>query len=93
MAIFEQIGKRLSSAGQGAAQQAKNFADVARLNSAISEREKRIAQLYTELGRLYYEQHKDDSQAVFVPQIPSFSKKIYKSMNFLNSGRMPMPSG
>lgn len=60
MAFFEQIGKKLSDAGQGAAQQAKNFADVTRLNSTISEKEKRIAQVYAEIGQAYYERHKND---------------------------------
>lgn len=63
MAFFEQIGKKLSDASQGAAQQAKNFADVARLNSAISEKEKHIAQIYAEIGQAYYERHKSDLQA------------------------------
>lgn len=40
MSIFEKIGEKLSGAGQGVAQQVKNFADVARLNSIISEKEK-----------------------------------------------------
>ena len=39
MAFLEQLGKRLSDAGQGAAQQAKNFTDVTRLFSAISVKE------------------------------------------------------
>jgi len=63
MAIFEQIGKRLTDAGQGATQQAKNFAEITRLNGVISDKEKRISQIYTEIGRSYYEEHKDDPQA------------------------------
>ena len=54
MSIFEKIGEKLSGAGQGVAQQVKNFADVARLNSIISEKEKQIAQLYIEIGQAYY---------------------------------------
>ena len=53
MSIFEKIGEKLSGAGQGVAQQVKNFADVARLNSIISEKEKQIAQLYIEIGQAY----------------------------------------
>lgn len=63
MAFFEQIGKKISDASQGATQQAKNFAEITRLNGTISEREKRISQIYTEIGQSYYEKHKDDSQA------------------------------
>ena len=45
--------------GQGVAQQTKNFADVTRLNSEISDKEKKINQLYQAIGRTYYEQHSD----------------------------------
>ena len=59
MAFFEQLGRRITDAGQGVAQQTKNFADVTRLNSTISDKEKRIAHLYEVLGRAYYEGHRD----------------------------------
>ena len=46
MAFFEQIGKHLSDAGQNVAQQTKKLADVTQLNSTISEKQKKISQLY-----------------------------------------------
>lgn len=63
MAFFDEIGKRLTAAGQSVAQQTKNFADVTQLNSAISENEKKIAQLISDLGQIYYENHKEDGAA------------------------------
>ena len=63
MAFFEQIGKCITDAGQNVAQQTKNFADVAQLNNAISEKEKRISQLFLSVGEYYYEKHKDDETA------------------------------
>lgn len=60
MAFFEQIGKRLIDAGQNVAQQTKNLTDVTQLNSAISESEKKVSQLFLNIGHLYYEVHKDD---------------------------------
>lgn len=63
MAFFEQLGKRLTDAGQSVAQQTKNLSDVTQLNSAISDREKRISQLYLNIGQLYYEGHKGDLSA------------------------------
>ena len=63
MAFFEEIGKRLTDAGQNVAKQTKNLADVTQLNSAISEREKKIAQLFSAIGQAYYEQHKNDAGA------------------------------
>lgn len=63
MAFFEQIGKCLTDAGQNVAQQTKDFADVTKLNTAISEREKKISQLFLLIGQSYYERHKGDDTA------------------------------
>lgn len=46
MAFFEQIGKKITNAGQNVAQQTKNFTDVTQLNSAISEREKKYRSFF-----------------------------------------------
>lgn len=63
MAFFEQFGKKITDAGQGVAKQTKNLADVARLNSAIAEEEKKISKMYANLGELYYNAHCKDAQA------------------------------
>lgn len=63
MAFFEQLGKKITDAGQGVAQQTKNLADIAKLNSAISEKEKRIEQLYYDIGVAFFNAHKNDTVA------------------------------
>lgn len=63
MDLFEQLGEKLTGAGQNVAQQTKNLTDVARLNNAISGKERAIAKLYTDIGRAYWERHKDDPSA------------------------------
>ena len=60
---------RLADAGQGVAQQTKNLADVTRLNSAISEKERKISQLYLAIGQSYYEAHRQDAAAECPQQI------------------------
>lgn len=74
MAFWEQIGKKITDAGQGVAQQTKNLADIAKLNSAIYEKEKRIASLYSEIGKAYYENHKDDAAAEEASSISELNK-------------------
>ncbi len=74
MAFFEQLGKKISDAGQSATQQAKNFAEVTRLNSAISDKEKRISQIFTEIGQSYYEGHKGDPQAEDIERITEINR-------------------
>lgn len=63
MAFFEQIGKKLTDAGQNVAQQTKDLADVTKLNNAISNSEKKISQLFLMVGQSYYERHKADGTA------------------------------
>lgn len=58
--FFENLGRKITSAGQGVAQQTKNFAEVTKLNGAISDREKKMNALFMEIGRIYYAQHKED---------------------------------
>lgn len=61
MAFFEQIGRRITDAGQGVAQQTKNLTDTTRLNNLISEKKKKMSKLLWELGQDYYHKHKRDT--------------------------------
>ena len=64
MAFFETLGGKIINAGQSIAQSTKNFADVTKLNSTVSDYEKQIMDLYTIVGKAYYDRHKDDANAV-----------------------------
>lgn len=82
MAFFEQIGKRLTDAGQNVAQQTKDFADVTKLNNAISEKEKKISQIFLLIGQSYYERHKNDSNAEEldkISEVNSLYSDIFKN--------------
>lgn len=63
MAFLDQIGKKISDTGQGMAKQTKDFMETTRLGSAISDNEKKIARLYADLGKAYYEAHANDPGA------------------------------
>ncbi len=63
MPFFEDLGRKLSNMGQGVAQQTKNIADTSRLNGAVSERERRVAQLFQAIGQAYYQRHLQDPAA------------------------------
>jgi len=87
MAFFEQLGKKLSDAGQGAAQQAKIFSEVTKLNSSISEKERKINQLYVAIGQAYYAQHKDDTSAEEfekIEEITNLNAEIAKCREDIN---------
>lgn len=76
MAFFENIGKKLTDASQGVAAQTKNFVEVTRLNGVISEDEKKIEGLFAELGKAYYERHKEDPAAEELQNIEAV-KELY----------------
>lgn len=60
MAFFDEIGKKLSLTGQMAVQKTKEMADVAKLNSNISDEEKKISNAFYQIGQLYVELHGED---------------------------------
>ena len=87
MAFFENLGKKISDASQGAAQQAKNFSEVTKLNGSISEKEKKISHLYQAIGEAYYAQHKDDPNAEElekIDEIKTLTAEIEKCRNEIN---------
>lgn len=62
MAFFDEIGKKITDGGQKAAEQARIFAEVNRLNGQVSEQERLISQFYTQIGKDYYEAHTEDPE-------------------------------
>jgi hypothetical protein len=68
MAFFNDLGKKIGSAAQGAAEKAKDLAEIARLNSEVSSQEKLIAQAYIEIGKKYFEAEKDNPDSPIAEQ-------------------------
>ena len=69
MAFFDQLSSKLSQTSQSAVQKTKDMAEVVRLNSQISERERRTEQLYREIGKRYYEQCAGRNEELFREQV------------------------
>lgn len=65
MAFFDDLGKKISQAGQSVAQKTKDFSEVTKLNNALSSEEKKKNNLYLQLGKEYYAKHVNDSEACF----------------------------
>ena len=65
MAFFDEIGKKISQTGQNAVKKTKDIADVARINSLISDEEKNINNCYFQLGKLYIAVHAQDCESEF----------------------------
>ncbi|MCM1102138.1 MAG: hypothetical protein NC079_08900 [Clostridium sp.] len=68
MEIFEKIGDTITTVGKGAADKAKELAEIANLKSQIATCEEVIKKNYMEIGRLFMEQYKDVEDAPFGKQ-------------------------
>ena len=58
MAFFDKLGETLSTKSKDVAKKAKDFADVAKLNSQISSEQEGINAAYLAIGRACYEQNR-----------------------------------
>lgn len=65
MDFFDNIGKRISMAGQTAVQKTKEVTEIAKITSAISEEEKKVNNLYYQIGKLYFAIHAFDYETDF----------------------------
>lgn len=63
MAFLDNLSKRVSDFSQDVAAKTRNMADISRLNSAINEQERQIETAFSNIGKAYYANHKDDPNA------------------------------
>lgn len=80
MAFYDEIGKKLSRTGQEAVQKTKNFTEITKLNSEISEIERGINRAYTEIGKIYYQKYAvtstDNDMLLYLQQIVDSLQKM-----------------
>lgn len=82
MSFFDEVGKKITDVGQGTIQKTKNMADVAKLNSVISEEEQKIKNACEQIGRVYvqkYRQNPDPDLEQYVRAIVLSEQKIAES--------------
>ena len=59
----------VSAFTKGVGQKAKGNYDIVNMNSKVSSLTKEIKTLYAQIGEIYYNTHKDDSEEVFYEMI------------------------
>ena len=69
MAFFDKLGQTISKGSADVAKKTRDFAEIGSLNSQISSQEDIIRNTYVEIGRLYFEAHKAEPDAVYTEQI------------------------
>lgn len=80
--LFNDLGKKISQTSQEAVKKAKELAEIAKLNSSISEEERNINKFLTQMGEKYLELYGDTTEEPFASYCESIrtSKKKIKSL-------------
>ena len=60
MEFFDKLSETIVSAGKDVGQKAKDVSGIAKLKMDIRSKEDFVEKQYAELGKAYYEKHKDD---------------------------------
>lgn len=63
MALLNNISKKITATTQNVVRGTKDFTDIARLNSLISDEQVQIENLYSQVGKLYYESVEIDADS------------------------------
>lgn len=82
MAFFDDLGKKLTQVGQSTIEKTKEMADIARINSYISDEEKNINNFYTEIGKLYVSLHSEDFAEDFATMINGIRESEAKIVGY-----------
>ena len=65
MAFFDKLSETLTNASKDVSQKAKDLSGVAKLTMDIHTKEDQLQKLYAQIGKLYFEAHKDDEPAEY----------------------------
>lgn len=76
--FFDEIGKKLSQTGQDAVRKTKDIAEVAKLNSYISDEEERVHTYLYEIGKVYYEENQAKPNAAYLDKMEMVKNALVK---------------
>ncbi|MBE6851282.1 MAG: hypothetical protein E7504_06060 [Ruminococcus sp.] len=71
MSFMDKLSANVTNAGKIVSQKVKNMSDASSLTSAQNTEKRNIQDTLMEIGKLYYEKHKNDPNAEFAQQIAS----------------------
>ncbi len=82
MAFLDDLGKKISQAGQTAVQKTKDITDLARLSGLVSDEEKKINGYYLQVGKLYVAKHSSDYESDFADIIAAIKESESKISDY-----------
>lgn len=69
MELFDKLGDTIVSVSKDATQKAKDISELARIRMEIRSKQDYLNKLFLEIGKIYYDTHKDDEEKEFKEQM------------------------
>lgn len=69
MSFFDEIGKKVTQVGNDTVKMTKDLSEIAKLNSAVNSSEKKIQELYVQIGKAYFEKNSENTESEFYDTI------------------------
>lgn len=82
MGFLDDLGKRVTDAGQKTMQKTKEISDIARINSLITQEENKINNTYYQIGKLYVSIHGNDCEDEFTGMISTVAELEQKVQEY-----------
>lgn len=65
MDFFSKLGDTISATGRDVSKKARDLTGIAKLNMDVRAKEEYVLRQYAEIGKQYFEQHKEDAEPDF----------------------------
>lgn len=82
MAFLDKLSKTVSEASQKTIAKTKELVDTSKLNSLISEEERKINNLYLQIGKLYVSLHNEDCENDFAEMMSMLADSEAKIIDY-----------
>lgn len=69
MELFDKLGDTIVSVSKDATQKAKDISELARIRMEIRSKQDYLNKLFLEIGKIYYDAHKNDEEKEFKEQM------------------------
>ncbi|MBQ2696637.1 MAG: zinc ribbon domain-containing protein [Clostridia bacterium] len=84
MDFLDDISRKIAQASQSAVQKTKDMSGIAKINSAISEEERKINNAYFQIGKMYASLHAADPEPNFAGLIAAIKEAEQNIVAFRN---------
>ena len=75
MSFFDEIGKKVTQVGNDTVKMTKDLSEIAKLNMAITSSEKKIQELYGQIGKSYFEKYSGNADSEFYDLISEINNQ------------------